>query len=395
MRRLAELVRRAVIPALALITAFVLGAILIVLTDFEHLQHLGSDPVAALAGAFGGVFEGYGAMFSGAIGDPGRIVAAIQSGSPNDIADAIRPLIETLVSATPFIFVGLGLVVSFRAGLFNLGADGQFLIGGLGTVITASLLPALLPPFAALVVALAGGTLFGAAYGFVPGFLKARTGAHEVITTLMLNSIAPGIMMLILSSADFAGNQAPIAEVPLLFDLPAIRLDWGFVVAVLMAPVVSFLLFRTSPGFELRATGFSRTAARGSGISPGRSTMLAMTLSGGLIGMGSAFFALGPGGLSGGPSRDMGYVALALALLSGLRPSGVVLVALLYGAITNGAKSMVIVTGIPLALLVVIIAIALMLVAAPGLTRSIWRLGPARQNPELAPIEPVGRAEGI
>lgn len=392
MKRLGALLRRAVVPALALITAFLLGAILIVLTDFEHLQHLGSDPVAALAGAIGGVFEGYGAMFSGAIGDPGRIVVAIQSGSPLDIANAIRPITETLVSATPFIFVGLALVVSFRAGLFNLGADGQFLIGGLGTLITASLLHGLLPPSAILVVALAGGTLFGAAYGFVPGLLKARTGAHEVITTLMLNSIAPGIMVLALRSGDFSGSLTPIADVPLLFDLRAIRLDWGFVIASLMAPAVSFLLFRTGLGFEMRATGFSRTAARGAGMSPGRSTMVAMTLSGGLVGMGSAFLALGPvGGL--GTVADIGFVAVALALLAGLRPSGVVLAALLYGALDNGAKSMAIVTGIPLALLVVIIAFAMMFVAAPGLIRSIWRVGPARQAPELAPIEPVGHTQ--
>ncbi|HUG29509.1 MAG TPA: ABC transporter permease [Candidatus Limnocylindria bacterium] len=395
MKRLGVLLRRAVVPALALVTAFFLGAILIVLTDYEHLQNLGSDPVGAIAAAIGGVFEGYGAMLSGAIGDPGRIVAAIQSGNPIDVANAVRPLTETLVGATPFIFVALGLVVSFRAGLFNLGADGQFLIGGLGTVITANLLHGLLPPFAILGVALAGGTLFGAAYGFVPGFLKARTGAHEVITTLMLNSIAPGIMVLVLRSGDFSRSLSSIADVPLLFDLQAIRLDWGFVFALLMAPVVSFLLSRTSLGFELRATGFSRTAARGAGMSPGRSTVLAMVLSGGLVGMGSAFLALGPArGLSGGPF-DLGYVALALALLGGLRPSGVVLVALLYGALTNGAKNMVIVTGIPLALLVVIIALAMMFVAAPGLTRSIWRLGPARQAPELAPIQPTGHAEGI
>ena len=395
MKRLGGLLRRAVIPALALVTAFVLGAILIVLTDFEHLKNLGSDPAGALAGALGGVFEGYGAMLAGAIGDPGRIVAAIQSGSPNDIADAIRPLTETLVSATPFIFVALGLAVSFHAGLFNLGADGQFLIGSLGVGMTAAFLQGA-PAFATLVGSLAGGALFGAAYGFVPGFLKARTGAHEVITTLMLNSIAPavpGLLFLALSTVDLGrlGSMA-VPEVPLLFDLRAIRLDWGFVVALLMAPVVSFLLFRTSLGFELRATGFSRTAARGAGINPGRSTMLAMALSGGLVGLGSAFFVLGPGGgFGGGPSNDMGYVALALALLAGLRPSGVVLAALLYGALTSGAKNMVIATGIPLALLTVIIAAALMFVAAPGLIRSIWRLGPATEVAERRPLDPIGR----
>ncbi len=388
LKGLRALLRRAVVPALALITALFLGAILIVVTDFEHLRHIGSDPGAALGGAIGEVFKGYGAMFSGALGDPGRIVAAMQTGNPVDIATAIRPITETLVSATPFIFVGLALAVAFHAGLVNLGADGQFLIGGLGAAITASILHGHLPPFLILVVALVGGTIAGGAYGFVPGFLKARTGAHEVITTLMLNAIAPGIMLFVLGSGDFAGNLTPIADVPLIFALRAIRLDWGFVAALLMAAAVSFLLFRTNLGFELRATGFSRTAARGVGMSPGRSTMLAMALSGGLVGVGSAFYALGPiGGLSSGPSDDMGYVALALALIAGLRPSGVVLMALLYGALTNGATNMVIVTDIPLDLLVVMIALALMFVAAPGLIRSIWRLGPDEAAPEREPIK--------
>jgi simple sugar transport system permease protein len=143
-----------------------------------------------------------------------------------------------------------------------------------------------------------------------------------------------------------------------------------------MAAVVSFLLFRTTRGFELRATGFNRTVARGAGMRPGRTTMLAMSVSGGLVGMGSAFFGLGPAdGFSGGPPFDLGYVAIALTLLAGSRPSGVVLAALFYAALTTGAKNMTIVTGIPLALLVVIVAFAIMFVAAPGLIRSIWRLG--------------------
>jgi simple sugar transport system permease protein len=183
--------RRARHPALALFTAFLLGAIVIVLTDFEHLRQIGTDPLAAIGGALGGVIEGYAAMFSGAIGDPRRIVAAIQSGTTDDIAAAIRPISETLLIATPFIFAGLGLAVSFHAGLFNLGVDGQFLIGGLGAYITAMLVAGHLPPPLALVVAVLGGTIAGGAYGFVPGFLKARTGAHEVITTLMLNGVAP------------------------------------------------------------------------------------------------------------------------------------------------------------------------------------------------------------
>ena len=181
---------------------------------------------------------------------------------------------------------------------------------------------------------------------------------------------------------------------PPIIDLRTIRVDYGFVVAVAMAAVVSFLLFRTTRGFELRATGFSSTAARGAGMRPGRTMMLAMSLSGGLVGMGSAFFGLGPAaGFSGGPSYDLGYVAIALALLAGLRPSGVVVAALFYGALTTGAKSMVIVTGIPLALLVVIVAFAIMFVAAPGLTRSIWRLRPPKPSAEIGAITPVGPAD--
>ena len=137
------------------------------------------------------MFDGYPALVSGAIGDPGRIVAAIQSGDPDDVTRALRPISETLVSATPFIFAGLGLAVSFQAGLFNLGVDGQFVIGGLGAFITATLVAGSLPPPLVLLIAVAGGTIAGGAYGFVPGYLKARTGAHEVITTLMFNGLAP------------------------------------------------------------------------------------------------------------------------------------------------------------------------------------------------------------
>ena len=366
---------RALIPVLALVTAFVLGAVVIVLTDFDHLRLLATDPAAGIGGALAVVVDGYGAMFAGAIGNPARVVAAIQSGNTRDIEAAIRPLSETLVSATPFIFVGLGLAVSFKAGLINLGADGQFLMGTVAGAITALLVSGHMPAPLALFVTLLGGTLGAAAYGFIPGFLKARTGAHEVITTLMLNGIAPTLAFLIFGLFPFSGPAAPLPAVPKIFDLPTIRVDYGFVVALAMAGVVSWLLFRTKRGFEMRATGLSRTAARGAGMRPGRTIILAMSVSGGLIGLGSAFFGLGPAvGFSGGPPYDLGYVAIALTLLAGSRPSGVVLASLFYAALTTGAKNMTIVTGIPLALLVVIISFAIMFVAAPGLTRSICRL---------------------
>ena len=381
MQRIRDELHRALLPALAVFTAFLLGALVIVLTDFEHLRLLGTDPLTAIGGALAGVFDGYRAMFAGAIGDPDRIAVAIRSGNANDIAAALRPISETLVSATPFIFAGLGLAVSFHAGLFNLGVDGQFLIGGLGASGTAMLVAGHLPPPIALAVAVFAGTIAGGAYGFVPGVLKARTGADEVITTLMLNGVAPNLAFLVMGMIGLSGPPTAIPSVPRLIDLPSIRVDYGFIVALTMAMVVSWLLFRSTRGIELRATGFNRAAARAAGIRPGRTMMLAMSLSGGLVGMGSALFLLGPAsGMLGGPSRDMGYVAIALALLAGRRPSGVVVAALLYGALTTGAKNMVVATGIPLALLIVIVAFALMFVAAPELTRSIWRLRAAKPS---------------
>lgn len=375
MHRIRDELRRALHPALALLTAFLLGAVVIALTDFEHLRHFSADPVGAIGGAVADVAKGYGAMLSGGIGDPGRIAAALQTGTPEAIAAAIRPMSETLVSATPFIFAGLGLAVSFRAGLFNLGVDGQFAVGGLGASMTAALVGGHLPPAVALAVAVLAGAVFGGAYGFVPGLLKVATGAHEVITTLMLNGVA-GSLVFIAAGWLRLPAVPPIPAVPRLLDLPMIRVDFGFVVALVMAALVSWLLFRTSVGFELRATGFSRAAARVAGMRPGRATILAMALSGALVGMGSAFFGFGPAwGSPGVPENNMGYVAIALALLGGRRPAGVLAAALLYGALTTGAETMVVDTGIPLALLTVVIAIAIMFAAAPQLTQSIWRLG--------------------
>ncbi len=374
MQRVRRALQRATLPALALLTAFVLGAVMIVLTDLDHLGRLGTDPVVALGGALGGLVEGYAAMLAGALGDPGRIVAAIQSGRPADVERALRPVSETLVSATPFMFAGLGLAVSFRAGLFNLGVDGQFVLGGVGTVIAAGLVAGSLPPPVALLVAVVGGTAAGAAYAFVPGLLKARTGAHEVITTVMLNGMASSVAFLIAGLVDLPGPRGPLPAVPRLIALRTIRVDYGFVVALAMAVVVSVLLFRTTLGFELRTTGFSRTAARAAGIRSDRATILAMSLSGALVGMASAFYLLGPTlGSFSEPSPDFGYVAIALALLAGRRPAGVVAVAVLYGALDTGGKSMAIATGIPLALLTVVAALAILFVAAPDLTRSIWR----------------------
>lgn len=397
MKRIRDLLRRVLVPFLAVLTALLLGGVVIILTDFDNLKNIGADPVGTLVAGVQGVLAAYGALLAGAFGDPSRIVTALQTGNSADIARAIRPLTETLVSATPLIFAGLAISISFRAGMFNIGGDGQLLMGALAATATAIGLNGVLPSWLILIAAIAAATLAGGAWGFVPGFLKARTGAHEVITTIMFNYIASLFVFFVLTSSTVLRNPSStvpvsrqlssITDVPNIITLPTIRLDYGFVVALLMAVAVSWLLFRTTKGFELRAAGFSQTAARYAGMSAGGSMMLAMTLSGGLCGMAGGFLVIGTvGQLSLDISGGIGFNAIALALLAGLRPSGVVASALLFGALTQGGKRMNIDSGIPFDLLLFIMALVIMFVAAPGLIRSIWRVRVAKPAPEIASV---------
>jgi simple sugar transport system permease protein len=212
----------------------------------------------------------------------------------------------------------------------------------------------------------------------------------------MLNYIAAQIVLFGLRSEFLrqAGSDQPISKVltqwvrmPLMFpDLPAIRLHWGFILALVTAAVVSWFLFRTTKGFELRAAGFNLTAARYAGMSAGGSIILAMTISGGLAALGGSMEVLGTvGQMSNDISSGFGFNAIALALLAGNRPSGVVLAALLFGALRTGGALMQVQTGIPLDLLFFIQALVIMFVAAPLLIRSIYRM-PARPVVQESPI---------
>lgn len=389
MSRLRRILAPAVVPTLAILTAFIVGSIFILITDFANLQRLGTDPAGAIGGAFNGVIEAYKALLVGAFGDPGNIAAAIQGGDPRKIAAAIRPITETLVSATPLIFTGLAVAVAFRTSVFNIGVEGQFILGAFGATVTLLLLrgaPAPIP----LIGATIGGVLTGAVWGFIPGFLKARTGAHEVITTIMLNYVAVQIVLFGLRS-DFLRQEGssqpiskvltPIARVPGILDplgLPSLRLHYGFVLALIVAGLVSWFLFKTTKGFELRAAGFNLTAARYAGMSASGSIILAMAISGGLAALGGSMEVLGTvPQMSNDISSGFGFNAIALALLAGNRPFGVVVAALLFGALRTGGGLMQVRTGIPLDLLFFIQALVIMFVAAPGLVRSIYRLGRA------------------
>jgi len=400
--RAGQAIRPAIIPILAVVTAFIVGSIFILLTDFDNLTRFGSDPAGAIAGALGLIGQAYYAMITGALGDPQQIATAISDPTPRALAAAVRPLTETIVAASPLIFCGLAVAISFRSGVFNIGVEGQFVLGAFGATAVAIALKDTAPAAVILVAATLGGIATGAFWGFIPGFLKARTGAHEVITTIMLNYVATQIVLFGLRS-DFlrkVPGTEPISKVldfvrvPVLLPLPAIRLHWGFVVALVMAAVVSWFLFRTTKGFELRASGFNMTAARYAGMSASGSIILAMVLSGGLAGLGGSMEVLGTvKQMSNDMSVGVGFTAIALALLAGNRPLGIVLASLLFGALSNGGHLMGIKTGIPADLVTFIEALVIMFVAAPGLIRTLYRFDPTRM-PKQFDDNPAAKEEG-
>lgn len=370
-----------ILPALALLTALVVGAFVIVLTDFALLRLWASDPLAAAGASWSAVMDTYGALIRGSIGDPVRIVGAIVALDGNELLKAMGPLSETIVSTTPLIFTGLSVALAFRVGLFNIGAEGQLYLGALLGVIAGFSITGL-PWFVHLPIAVAAGFAGGALWGFVPGLLKARTGAHEVIVTIMLNFVAFYLVNWSLRTEFLQreGRPDPISKViqPTAVLAPIIeglRANWGIVLALAAALAVWWLLFRSTKGFEFRAVGFNPRAARYAGMSIAWSTIWSMSIAGGLAGLAGAAVILGGSGtLSPGFSPGYGFDGIVVALVGNTRPLGVVGAAFLFGALRAGATPMQAATGTPLDLVVVIQALVIMFMAAPSLVRAIYRI---------------------
>lgn len=388
---------RGLVPVLAIVSAFVVGALVIVVSDRQALSLWPTDPVRALGLSLETVVAAYSALLRGALGDPATYLAAFGSGDPSQIVAAFNPVSESLLSATPLIFTGLAVALGFRSGLFNIGAEGQLYIGAMfatyvGFAVTG------LPFFIHLPLALAAGALGGALWGFIPGFLKARTGAHEVITTIMLNYVSYRVIDWILKQPFYQreGRSDPISKiVESSAQLPPIveglRVHWGFVLALLAAVLVSWLLFRSTLGFEFRAVGLNPSAARYAGIRIARTLVLTMSIGGALAGLAGTTEILGANKtLTAGFSPGYGFDAITLALLGGSRPAGVVAAAILFGALRAGATPMQSATGIPIDLVVVIQALVVMFIAAPALVRAIYRI----RAPQAAGIEGFSKGWG-
>lgn len=365
--------RVVLVSALSILLAMVVGGILIALSDPTVTKYL-SHPLTFLHRALNSAAKAYYALFQGAVFDS----SMMQAGG---FIKGFNPLSETIVSATPLLCAGLAVAIAFRAGLFNIGAQGQIIMGALfaGTVGFKFQLPIGLH----LLVAVVAGIIGGAIYGGIAGFLKARTGAHEVIVTIMLNYVALNFLAWILSTRAYLrpGRNDPIspaihpsARFPLLAG-SLLRVNAGILVALAAAVFVGWLLNRTTWGFRFRAVGANSAAARTAGISVSAAYIGVMVISGGLAGLGGATQILGTErSLTGGIAASLGFDAITVALLGRGTPLGTVLSALLFGGLRAGGLAMQAKTGTPIDIVLVIQSLVVLFIAAPALVRAVFRL---------------------
>ena len=351
------------IPSLALLTALIVGAVIIAVTDLDALREFGSNPGGALGDMFESIGDSYVALAEGSVG-------------------SVRAISETLFAATPLIMAGLAVAVGFRAGLFNIGANGQIHAGGMVSLwigITFSM-----PAIIHIPLAILGGIVGGALYGAIAGLLKAKTGAHEVITTIMLNFVALFMVTYLLKTSVFqkTGANNPISKaVADSAQLPGIlggsyRLHIGFLVAIALVFFTNWLLFRSSIGYEFRAVGHNPDAAKYAGMNVVWVYIGVMAVSGALAGVAGANRILGLAPYEGQSdfAGQVGFDAIALALLGRSHPTGVLWAGLLFGALRAGGRQMQGAAGIPIDLVVVMQALIIVFIAAPALVRAIYRV---------------------
>lgn len=393
MNRLKKFGAKIRVPALSISVALLVGALFIVFTDIEVLGGLLSDPIGALSLGIGRAATAYSALFRGAFGDPENIGKALASDGDIKLwARALRPIVESIVASVPLIFVGLGVSVAFRTGIFNIGGAGQYTMGAVGGTIAALAFGAgVTPAPVAILLVMVFGVIGGAAWAFIPGYLKARVGASEVITTIMLNFIAGQFVFFLVSNFEFIQKPPRIqpvskelsqfVDLPGILPIAALRMDISIIIALLTAVAVSWFLFRSTRGFELRAAGLNLAAAKYAGIGAGTSIITAMLISGAISGLGGALVAVGTiKQLSPGIAGSVGFTAIAVALVGGTRPSGVVATALVFGLLQHGGSLMQVQTGIPIEMLLFIQALVIAFIAAPELTLGILK-NPFRRRP--------------
>ncbi len=375
----------AVITILAIFAALVVGGVLIVVTDPNVLRawdSFGYAPGAALAATWQSVASAYSALFEGSVFSPATIGAAFHGGS---IGAIFYPLSQTVFEATPLILTGLAVAIAFRAGLFNIGGTSQF-IGG--AIVAAWLgFGVSMPPVIHVIACVLGGAAGGAVVGWITGELKARTGAHEVIITIMLNYVMIYLLYFLLSTpsalqAPHQYNQIappiqPDAQLPHVGGPPP-QASVGFLIAIAAAVAVAWLLSRSTLGFQFRTVGANPSAARSAGMKVERAWVLVLLIAGALAGLAGAVIIMSgsspPPPLGTSTYGTYGFDGITVALLGRAKPMGVVLAGLLFGAIDAGGTIVATYTTVPVDIVQVLEGLIVLFVAAPPLIRAIFRL---------------------
>ena len=364
----ARIVQVSAVPIAAVLLAFLVGSIFILVSTLFTSREF--DLLLP--------FTAYSSLFFGAFG-------------------GVNPIVDTMVAAAPLILGGLALGLGFKAGLFNIGAQGQFLMGALGAAAVGASVAGLPAPIAIATAVLAGAAV-GAVYGFIPGMLKAFTGAHEVVTTIMLNFIAAAIIAYLvagpLGAEGFAfARTGPIGNAALP-DVPGTRnLHLGVLLAVVAVPIVWWILARSTFGFEIRTVGANPNAARYAGMRPAVVTMTTMAASGLLAGLAGVVEILGVTGfINTSYGTSVGFDAISVALLGRAHPVGILFSAILFGAMRAGAPEMQLDAGIPVEIIDVLQGIILLFLAADILVRRLLRIRVARAG--VDELQTVTRSYG-
>lgn len=379
------------IPLLSIFTALLIGALVIIFTDQAVYSALGARQfVEAARLGLGNLATAYGALYQGAFGDPSEILEALRSVLAGEglqpLLSSVRGPSGSMVQSVPYIFAGLAVALGFRAGLFNIGVEGQIGIGWIAAVIVGFSLTGL-PWFIHLPLCILAAAVAGGLWAAVAGFLRARTGAHEVITTIMLNYISFRLSeWLLCGPLEFTNGTCRTKEIaesaylPRFLDHPA-TLHWGFVLALAAAVVVWWFLFKTTWGYELRTVGANPSAARYGGMSVTRTWVLAMFLSGCLAGLAGASQGLGiTHNVALGFQAGYGFDSIALALLGKSHPLGVVAAAIIFGVLRAGAARMQSVAGVPTEIVQIVQALVIVFIAAPAIIRAIYRFREERRE---------------
>ncbi|UUW92354.1 ABC transporter permease [Pimelobacter simplex] len=366
----------ALVAVLSVFLAMVIGSLMILLTDQnvrDTLSYIGSRPGDFFNAVGTSITDAYTALFRG----------AIYNTNVEGFELRIRPLTETLKFAAPLILAGLGVGLAFRAGMFNIGGRGQMLLAGTAAGWVGVGMD--LPMAVHLPLAVVAGALAGALWAGIAGFLKAQSGAHEVIVTIMLNYVGYYLVFYVLSKqgllqapGSLNPKSKPMPESVILPKLLGDRfsLHLGFVIALVAVGFTWWLLNKSALGFRFRAVGENPDAARASGINVGRTYITVMLIAGGLVGLAGVNQILGTAtsGVTVDMDAGIGFDAITVALLGRSRPLGILAAGLLFGALKAGGFSMAAAEGIPVEIVLVIQSLIVLFIAAPPLVRAIFRL---------------------